>query len=104
MLITAVVEFGIRPVAVHVELQDTIRAIVEDEKHDGDFVVRRGPQRLVRVKRRAITGNTKHRTLERGELDADGARETLTDAATGGRKVVTGIGVRQRAVHFDAGA
>ena len=61
-------------------LENAIGGVVEDDEHDGDVVVRRGPQRLAGVHGAAVADERHHWALGQCELDAERRRQAPADA------------------------
>src|SRR5215510_3039403 len=69
------------PIAVHVELQDPIGAVAQDNVDDWNMVMRGCPETLHRVHRRAISYQCYNGSVRIGELHSQGSWQTLTNAA-----------------------
>src|SRR5262245_6423701 len=68
------------PIAVRVELQDTIGTIAQDNVDDRDMVMCGCPKALHRVHRRAISDQGHDGSVWIGELHSQGSWQTLTNA------------------------
>src|SRR5262245_47779405 len=79
------------PVAVHVELQNTIGAVAQDDIDDWDMVMRGSPETLHRIHRRPIADEGYNGSVRRGELHAQGSWQPLTNATTVIAKEAAGV-------------
>src|SRR5262249_36136323 len=68
------------PIAVHVELQNTIGTVAQDNIDDRDMVMRGGPETLHRVHRRAISDQGHNGSVWIGKLHSQCSWQTLTNA------------------------
>ena len=62
-------------------LEDAVLAIVQDEEDHGEVVMRRRPQGLDAVHRRAVPGQRDHRAIRMGQLHSQRTGQRLADAA-----------------------
>src|SRR5215470_15417167 len=91
------------PVRVHVVLQDPVLAVVQDHEHHRELVMRRRPERLDGVHRRAVAGQRDHRAIRAGQLHSQRSGQGLADAAPTRADVVAGALELDRAREIDAG-
>src|SRR5262245_45578169 len=70
------------PIAVHVDLENTIGAVAQDQVNDRDMVMRRRPEALHRIHRGTVSYQRYHWLVRMGELDPQGAWQPLADTAT----------------------
>src|SRR5262249_28474600 len=70
------------PIAVHVDLENAIGVVAQDQVDDRDMMMRRGPEALHRIHRGTVSPQRYHWLVRMGELDPQGAWQPLADTAT----------------------
>ena len=75
-------------------LEDAVSAVVGDDIHHPQLQMRRGPERLDVVHRRAVTDNRHQRPVRYRKPNADGAGDGKADAATRQAVVAPGVAIR----------